>query len=67
MMGVESSKECLLRTTECEVAGKPTIECTGCHFEADHFFWYEDDSYAYRKLYHCPRCGTRIIGIVVRA
>ena len=58
--------EALLRTTGNLVAGRPTIECTNCHFEADHFFWYETDTYAFRKLRFCPKCGTKIFGVVVR-
>ena len=57
----------ILRTTDDVVAGKPVIECTNCHFQADHFFWYEDDSYAYRALNFCPSCNHKVIGVVVRS
>lgn len=59
------SDEVLLRTTDCIVAGMPTLACSYCDFEADHFFYYEDKSYANRIVKRCPECGKRIFGVVV--
>ena len=57
--------EALLHTTKNNVGDLPTIECANCHFEADHFFWYDGPTYAHRKLKFCPNCGMRLFGIVV--
>ena len=61
-----SHDEVLLVTTDEVVAGMPTLECSNCHFQADHFFYYEDRTYARRAVKHCPKCGLRILGVVVR-
>lgn len=64
-MSRNDHEETLLRTTGDIVAGMPVLECTNCHFQADHFFWYEDKSYANRVVKRCPKCGMRIFGVVV--
>ena len=58
-------EETLLRSTGDIVAGMPVLECTNCHFQADHFFFYDDATYAHRAVKRCPRCGMRIFGAVV--
>ena len=61
-----SDDEALLRSTDDVVAGMPVLECSNCHFQADHYFWYEDGTYARRMLKFCPKCNIRILGVVVR-
>ena len=58
--------EVLLRSTDQVIAGMPVLECSNCHFRGDHYFWYEDNTYARRKLMFCPSCNLRILGVVVR-
>ena len=61
-----NDEEALLRSTDEVVAGMPVLECSNCHFKADHYFWYEDNTYARRMLRFCPNCNIRIFGVVVR-
>ena len=58
--------EVLLRSTSEVVGGMPVLECSNCGYRMDHYFWYEDNTYARRIVKRCPGCDYRIFGVVVR-
>lgn len=65
MMQNNSHEETMLVSTGLKVGGLPVLECSNCHFQANHFFYYEDATYARMAVKQCPKCGFRILGAVI--
>ena len=60
-----TDEEVLLRTVKVIEYGMPHLACSGCGHIEDHFFYYADETYGSRFVKRCPKCGRRILGVIL--